>query len=133
MFERDVTLDVYELVVSFLSFDNFFLILELATQLLLKHTKTRKIFAVPWCLVVITTAQPHSTKPELRSCAVSNPARGFSESRDGEARIKAKRLSSVNHTIKTIHRLHHHFHHKELSCHNVITETKNIECNLKNN
>ena len=29
--------------------------------------------------VVITTAQLHSTKPELRFCAGSNPARGVSE------------------------------------------------------
>ena len=34
--------------------------------------------------VVITTAQLHSTKPELRFCAGSNPARGVSEIRDGE-------------------------------------------------
>ena len=39
-----------------------------------------------WCrgVVVITTAQLHSTKPELRLCAGSNPARGVSEIRDGE-------------------------------------------------
>ena len=35
-------------------------------------------------VVVITTEQLHSTKPELRSCAGSNPARGVSEIRDGE-------------------------------------------------
>ena len=35
-------------------------------------------------LVVITTVQLHSTKPELRFCAGSNPARGVSEIRDGE-------------------------------------------------
>ena len=35
-------------------------------------------------VVVITTAQLHSTKPELRFCAVSNPARGVSEIRNGE-------------------------------------------------
>ena len=32
----------------------------------------------------ITTAQLHSTKPEVRFCAGSNPARGVSEIRDGE-------------------------------------------------
>ena len=39
-----------------------------------------------WCsgVVVITTAQLHATKPELRFCAGSNPARGVSEIRDGE-------------------------------------------------
>ena len=35
-------------------------------------------------VVVITTAQLISTKPELRLCAGSNPARGVSETRDGE-------------------------------------------------
>ena len=35
-------------------------------------------------VVVITTAQLHSTKPELRFCAGSNPACGVSEIRDGE-------------------------------------------------
>ena len=35
-------------------------------------------------IAVITTAQLHSTKPELRFCAGSNPARGVSEIRDGE-------------------------------------------------
>ena len=41
---------------------------------------------LPWCsgVEVITTAQLHSTKPELRLCAGSNPARGVSEIRDGE-------------------------------------------------
>ena len=35
-------------------------------------------------VVVITTAQLNSTKPELRFCAGSNPARGVSDIRDGE-------------------------------------------------
>ena len=35
-------------------------------------------------VVVITTAQLHSAKPELRFCAGSNPARVVSEIRDGE-------------------------------------------------
>ena len=35
-------------------------------------------------VVVITTAQLNSTKPELRFCAGSNPARGVSEIHDGE-------------------------------------------------
>ena len=34
--------------------------------------------------MIITTAQVHSTKPELRFCAGSYPARGVSEIRDGE-------------------------------------------------
>ena len=35
-------------------------------------------------VVVITTAQLHSTKPELRFCAGSKAACGVSEIRDGE-------------------------------------------------
>ena len=35
-------------------------------------------------VAVITTAQLHSTKPELRLCTGSNPARGVSEIHDGE-------------------------------------------------
>ena len=35
-------------------------------------------------VAVIATVQLHSTKPELRFCVSSNPARGVSENRDGE-------------------------------------------------
>ena len=35
-------------------------------------------------VAVITTVQLHSTKPELRFCACSNPDRGVSEIQDGE-------------------------------------------------
>ena len=40
----------------------------------------------PWCrsVVVFTTAQLHSIKPELRFCAGSKPAWGVSEIRNGE-------------------------------------------------
>ena len=60
--------------------------------------------------VVITTAQLHSTKPELRLCGGLNSPRSVSEICDGEilseiltmvpAGNKAKRPSSVNHTTK---------------------------------
>ena len=33
---------------------------------------------------IMSTAQLHSTKPELKFCVVSNPARGVVEIRDGE-------------------------------------------------
>ena len=36
------------------------------------------------CVVVITTVQIHSMKPELRFCAGSNPAQDVLEIRDGE-------------------------------------------------
>ena len=44
------------------------------------------VYVVMWWhgVVVITTAQLHSTKPELRFCAGSNPARGVSEICNGE-------------------------------------------------
>ena len=54
--------------------------------------------------LVITTAQLPSTKPELRFCSVSNPARGVSEICDGEnlwewpwleIRLNAFRLSTI--------------------------------------
>ena len=35
-------------------------------------------------LVAITTAQLHSTNPELRFCTGSSPARGVSEIRNGD-------------------------------------------------
>ena len=35
-------------------------------------------------VVIITTAQLHSTNPKLMVCAGSNPARDVSEIRDGE-------------------------------------------------
>ena len=35
-------------------------------------------------IVVITTGQLHSAKPELRFCAGSNPTRGVLEIRDDE-------------------------------------------------
>ena len=48
------------------------------TELLVTQFKWRR------GVVVITTAQLHSTKPELRFCAVSNPDRCVSEILDGE-------------------------------------------------
>ena len=43
-------------------------------------------------VVVITTAQLHSTQPELKFCAGSNPARGVSEIHDGEDLWRWSRL-----------------------------------------
>ena len=86
-------------------------------------------------VVVITTAQLRSPKPELRFCAGSNPARGVSEVCDGEDLWQRSRLeirlhfSSVNHTIKTIH---HHHHHHQIS-HSRKKYTFNKYCKSKNN
>ena len=46
----------------------------------------RQHFSILGCLgvVIITTAELHSTKSELRFCAGSNPARGVSEIGDGK-------------------------------------------------
>ena len=71
-------------------------------------------------VVVITTAQLHSSRPEQRFYAGSNPARGVSEIRDGEDLWQWSQpeirlhLSSVNRTTKTIHHHHHHPHHHDL-------------------
>ena len=46
--------------------------------------KVISLSTTAYFLVVIATAQLHSTKLELRFCAGSNPARGVSEIRDGE-------------------------------------------------
>ena len=66
--------------------------------------------------VVITTAQLHSTNPELTFCAGSNPAHVVSEI-GNEGMVppgnKAKCLSSVNQTTKTFHHHHHHHHHHQ--------------------
>ena len=66
-------------------------------------------------VVVITTAQLHSAKPELKLCAGSNllaACRGFAMVPTGN---NAKCLSSVNHTTKAIHH-HHHHHHHHIKC-----------------
>ena len=72
-------------------------------------------------VVVITATQFHLTKPELRSCAGSNPTRGVSEICDGEniwecsrLEIRRKRLSLINHSSKAIH---HHYHHQTFAAH----------------
>ena len=79
-----------------------------------------------WCthrgVAVITTAQLHSTKPKLRFCAGSKPARCVLEICDGEDLWRWSRLeirlnvfSSFNHTTKTIHyhpHPHHHHHQR---------------------
>ena len=72
-------------------------------------------------VVVITTAQLHLNKLELRFCAGSNPAHRMLEICDGEdlwqwswLEIRLKRLSPVNHTTKTIH--HHHTDQVLTSC-----------------
>ena len=46
------------------------------------------------CVVVITTAQLHSNKPELRFCAGSNPAHGVSQIGDGKDLWQWSRLET---------------------------------------
>ena len=71
-------------------------------------------FTCPWCVklslspwrhgvVVITTAQLHSTKPELRFCAGSKPACGALEICDGKNLWQRSRLEI---RLITFHRSH---------------------------
>ena len=57
-------------------------------------------------LLIITTLQFHSAKPEVRFCAGSNPAHDVSEiyddGKNGPAGNKSKLLSLVKHTTKKI-------------------------------
>ena len=69
-------------------------------------------------MVVTTTAQLYSTKPELRLHAGSTPARGMSEVRDGEEQwfwleitLNAFCWSTI--LQKTFHHHHHHHHHHQ--------------------
>ena len=96
------------------------------------------LFVVPWrCGVgVITTAQLHSTKPEIRFCAGSKSC--SRRVRDSQywgsltrflAGNKAKHLSPVNHTTKAIHHCHHRHHHHHHHYVNMIkTDTSNVCC-----
>ena len=61
---------------------SFFTEIEKKKENKLELEKKRKEIRIG--VVFITTAQLHSTKPELRFCAGSNPARGVSDIRDGE-------------------------------------------------
>ena len=63
----------------------FFFRIILCASFLVISVLAPAFFPYYWLpVVVITTAQLHSTKPKLRFCAGSNPARGVSEIRDGE-------------------------------------------------
>ena len=51
---------------------------------IVKHPNQWKIIELRIGVVVITTEQLHSTKPELRFCGGSNPARSMGEICDSE-------------------------------------------------
>ena len=69
-------------------------------------------------VVLATTAQLHSTKPDLGFARVQTlllACRRFwmvMISDNGPGGNKTKHLSSVNHTTKTIHH-HHHYHQQQ--------------------
>ena len=67
--------------------------------------------------MVITSAQLHSTKPELRFCVGSNPAHGVSEIRDGENLGQWSRLEI---RLNVFHR-------------STISQTKQLELRAINN
>ena len=46
-------------------------------------------------VVITSTAQLHSTIPELRFCAGSNPARGMSEICDGKDHLQSSQLETI--------------------------------------
>ena len=60
------------------------LIMLFVSYSLILFNKPSVIFGIFCGVVVITTAQLHSTKPELRFCRGSNSARGVSEICNGE-------------------------------------------------
>ena len=71
---------IWQILTSFLLFCNYFTGLSWWNKLQnMRHSKN--IFLG---VAVIATALLHSTKPELRFCAGSNPARGISEIPDDE-------------------------------------------------
>ena len=81
--------------------------------------------------MIITIAQLHSTKPELRFCAGSDPAHGVSDIDDGEdlwqlfwLEIRLNPFISQPYH-KTIHHHHHHHHFTEYS------QTINVYENLR--
>ena len=57
-------------------------------------------FKTQICVVFVTAPQLHSTNPELRFCAGSNPARRVSEIRDGEDLWQWFRLEIRLHTFR---------------------------------
>ena len=91
------------------SFVSFYKQIFLATFcLILLHLYIHSFKSLMWRhgAVVITAAQLPSTKSELRFCAGSNPACEVSEICDrkwSRLEIWHKRLSSVNHSAKTVH------------------------------
>ena len=103
---------IYPLLVTFCSLSDIFCSLTVA----------------PWCSGYhYCTA---STKPDPRFCAGSNPIHGVLEIRVGEdlwqwsqLKIRLKQPSSVNCTIKTILRHHHHLQH---SCFYSVSNLYNI-------
>ena len=89
----------------------------------LNHNLANPIYPMSGA-VVITIAQPHSTKPELRFCAGSNLARNVSEIGDGEylwqwswleIRLNTFRRSTIpqKQFIITIHQNHLAFSRSE--------------------
>ena len=83
-------------------------------------------------VVIITTAQLHSTKPEL-SHSTFAVAVGDSRWKGSltmvPARNKAKCPSPVNHTTKTIHHHHHHHHHHHYFHHQTKYQIRRLDKN----
>ena len=67
--------------------------------ILLRYSSTNSVF-LSSLLLVISTAQRHSTKSELRYCAGSNPARSVSGIQDGEDLWQQSLLEIRLHTFR---------------------------------
>ena len=81
--------------------------------------------------MVITTAQLHSTKPELRfwfkPCSRrAGDSRWWGSLAMVPAGNKAKRLSSVSHTTKTIHHHHHQVTARKTFCSEKVVTPKKM-------
>ena len=79
-----------------------------------KMIESRILWLYPVNTTGYSTAQLHSTKPELRFCAGSNSARVVSEIRDGKyfghwSRLKIRLNAFRRSTTKTVHP-HHPYH-----------------------
>ena len=75
-------------------------------------------------VVVITTTQLHSTKPELRF----GDSRWWGSLAMVPVGNKAEHLSSVNHTTKTIHHYHHHHHHHQFIITHKSFDVEKMSC-----
>ena len=98
-FEFWKTNSEYESRINFLIYNNCFIFKE-KWNVYMYNCHNRQLNLWRHGVLVITTAQLHSTKPEIGFCAGSNPARGVSEIRDGEDLWQWSRLEIKLHAFR---------------------------------